>query len=95
MKMLEEASNLENIEVFTPGGVSIGNITSVEIDSETAEIANIFLEETNEKLVEEGSSILIPFRWIQAVGDIIILRYFPEDIPIRSMEDLGLDEYRY
>jgi sporulation protein YlmC with PRC-barrel domain len=95
MKMLEEASNLENIEVFTPWGVSIGNITSVEIDSETAEIANIFLEETNEKLVEEGSSILIPFRWIQAVGDIIILRYFPEDIPIRSMEDLGLDEYRY
>jgi sporulation protein YlmC with PRC-barrel domain len=95
MKMLEEASHLENLEVFTPWGVSIGTATSVEIESETAEIANIFLEETNEKLVEEGSSILIPYRWVQAVGDIIILRYFPEDLPIRSMEDLGLDEYRY
>jgi sporulation protein YlmC with PRC-barrel domain len=93
--MLEETSQLENIEVFTPWGVSIGNIASLEIDSERSEISNIFLEETNEKLVEEGASILIPFRWVQAVGDIIILRYFPEDLPIRSMEDLGLDEYNF
>ncbi len=93
--MLEESSHMESLEVFTPWGVSIGMTASVEIDSENCEIANIFLEETNSKLVEEGASILIPYRWVQAVGDIIILRYFPEELPIRSMEDLGLDEYRY
>lgn len=93
--MLEEASSIENLEVFTPWGVSVGLITSLEIDAESGEIANLYLEETNDKMVENGESILIPYRWIQAVGDIIILRYFPEDIPIRSMENLGMEEFQY
>lgn len=93
--MIEEATNLENLEVFTPWGVSIGMVTSLEIESESGGISNIFLEETNDRLVEDGASILIPYRWIQAVGDIVILKYYPEDIPVRSMEDLGADEYRY
>ncbi len=93
--MLEEASNLENIEVFTPWGVSVGLVTSLELESENGEIANLFLEETNDRLVEDGESILIPYRWIQAVGDIIILRYYPEDIPVRSMENLGGEEYQF
>jgi sporulation protein YlmC with PRC-barrel domain len=93
--MLEEATNLENLEVFTPWGVSVGLVTGIEIESEGGEIENIFLEETNEKLVEDGSSILIPYRWVQAVGDIIILKHFPEEIPIRSMEDLGPGAYEY
>ena len=93
--MLEEASSIENLEVFTPWGVSVGIITSLEIDSESGEISNLYLEETNEKMVENGESILIPYRWIQAVGDIVLLKYFPEDIPIRSNENLGLNEFQY
>ncbi len=93
--MLEEASQLENIEVFTPWGVSVGFITSLEVDDEKGEITSLFLEETNEKLVEDGSSILIPFRWVQAVGDVVILRYFPQDIPIRSIEEQGPMAYGY
>jgi sporulation protein YlmC with PRC-barrel domain len=93
--MLEEASEIENLEVFTPWGVSVGLITSLEVDAESGEISSLFLEETNEKMVENGESILIPFRWIQAVGDIVLLRYFPEDIPVKSMEDVGLEEFQY
>lgn len=92
--MLEEVSVLNNLEVFTPWGVRIGDVNNVEIDSETSTIENLFLETTNEKLVSRGDSILIPFRWVQAVGDIIILKHFPEDLPIRSKDDDGLEEYR-
>ncbi|MFW3146813.1 MAG: PRC-barrel domain-containing protein [Thermoplasmatota archaeon] len=91
--MLEEASSLLELEVFTPWGVKIGDLTNLEIDSESGEIANIFIEETNDRLVDGGNSILIPYRWIQAVGDIVILRHFPVELPIKSQEELG--EYNY
>jgi sporulation protein YlmC with PRC-barrel domain len=92
--MLEEATILENLEVFTPWGVKIGDIAGLEIDSEAAEIENIFIEETNDRLVQNGEPILIPYRWVQAVGDIVILRHFPPDIPIASPENLGMREFQ-
>ncbi|MFO8050642.1 MAG: PRC-barrel domain-containing protein [Thermoplasmatota archaeon] len=92
--MLEEATVLIDLEVFTPWGVKVGNIDNLEIDSESFEIVNIFIEETNERLVEEGASLLIPYRWIQAVGDVVILRHFPEDLPIRSPDEMA-GEYGY
>ena len=82
--MLEETTSLVGLEIFTPWGVKIGDITNIEVDSEKSEISNIFVEETNENLVEYGDSIMIPFRWIQAVGDIVILKHFPDDLPIKS-----------
>lgn len=93
--MLEEATTLNDLEVFTPWGVKIGDVTNLEIDSESMEIENIFIEETNDRLVENGESILIPYRWVQAVGDIVILKHFPIDLPIMSDSDLGaLEEFR-
>lgn len=92
--MLEEISVITGLEVYTPWGVKIGEVANVEIESETSSIENIFLESTNEKLVSEGASILIPFRWVQAIGDIIILKHFPDDLPINSMDGPELEEYR-
>ncbi len=92
--MLEEASQIMDLEVFTPWGVRVGQVTNLEIDDETQEISNLFLEQTNEKLVENGASIMVPFRWIMALGDVVILRFFPKELPIKGPEDLGLEEYQ-
>ncbi len=94
IKMIEETSSLIGLELFTPWGVKVGDVTNIEIDSDKGEVSNIYMEETNENLVEYGDSIMIPFRWIQAVGDIIILKHFPEDLPIKS-EQMGDEEYNY
>ena len=93
--MLEEATSLLDLRVYTPWGVEIGGITNLEIDSETSEISNLVIEETNEKIVEDGASIMIPFRWIMALGDIVILRHFPNELPIKNTENLGIGEYKY
>ena len=58
--MLEEAAQLENIEVFTPWGVSIGLITSLEIDSESCDVeasgdSYEYGYEYSEETVDEGS----------------------------------------
>ena len=92
--MLEESSVLIGLEVFTPWGVRIGAISDLELDSEEEEITNIYLEETNDRLVEDGANLMIPFRWVQGLGDIVILKHFPEDLPISSPGEGGIDEFR-
>jgi sporulation protein YlmC with PRC-barrel domain len=93
--MLEEATSINDLEVFTPWGVKIGDVSNLEIESDSMEIENIFIEETNDRLVENGESILIPYRWVQSVGDIVILKHFPIDLPIKTNEDLsGPSEFR-
>ena len=84
--MLEEVNSLIGLEVYTPWGVRVGDVTNIEIDSESSELHNLFIEERNELLVDMGESIMIPYRWIQSVGDIVILRYFPEDLPISASD---------
>ncbi|MCU0799214.1 MAG: PRC-barrel domain-containing protein [Candidatus Thermoplasmatota archaeon] len=93
--MLEEATSLLELRVYTPWGVEIGGITNLEIDSELNEISNLVIEQTNEKIVEDGASIMIPYRWIMALGDIVILRHFPNDLPIKNTTELGVGEYKY
>ena len=92
--MLEETSTLIGLEVFTPWGVKVGNIANIEVDSEDGEISNLYLEETNDALVQNGEPILLPFRWVQALGDIVILKHFPKDVPIHS-EGVPENEYRF
>jgi len=92
--MLEELTNIEGLEVYTPLGVRVGNITGVEVDDEEGNISGLLAEDTNPNLVEMGAPLLIPFRWIQAVGDVIILRHFPEEIPIPAPSEFGMEEYK-
>ena len=94
MPMLEEVNYLIGLEVYTPWGVRVGDITNIEIDIESSELDNLYIEETNDLVVERGESIMVPYRWIQSVGDIVILRYFPEDLPIPANDSEFGREYR-
>jgi sporulation protein YlmC with PRC-barrel domain len=92
--MLEEVTNIEGLEVFTPWGVRVGSITGVELDHEEGSISGLLAEDTNPNLVEMGAPLLIPFRWIQAVGDVVILRHFPEEVPIPAPSEYGMEEFK-
>jgi sporulation protein YlmC with PRC-barrel domain len=40
----------------------------------------MFISETNPLLVEGSKAVNVPYRWIQAVGDVIVLKYFPKRV---------------
>lgn len=80
--MLEESSELIGLQVYTKEGIFLGTVDNVVMDIEEGEVDGIFVGETNPLLVEESKSTLLPFRWISAIGDIIILKHFPERISI-------------
>lgn len=88
--MLEEITVLYELEVYTDKGVRIGPVANVTINMDNNEIESLVIEESNETLVEEGRPVSVPFRWVQCVGDIIILRHFPSRIELTESEKAAM-----
>jgi sporulation protein YlmC with PRC-barrel domain len=92
--MLEEVYNLQELKIYTQHGALVGQVTDVILDLTKKSIDGLFVELTNENLVEEGHSINVPFRWVQSVGDVIILKHFPERVSLTEEERKRLDALR-
>ncbi|MDR0509292.1 MAG: PRC-barrel domain-containing protein [Candidatus Methanoplasma sp.] len=77
--MLENINNIKGLEIYTPGGIFVGVVDEVVIDMLNMSVAELFISNANPSLVDENASIGVPFRWVQSIGDIIILNRFPNE----------------
>lgn len=84
--MIEEITNLLNLPVYTQNGILLGEIENVIIDVANNKIDGIFITGTNPELVQESANVSVPYRWIQSVGDIVILKYFPQKVAVKKEE---------
>ncbi|MEE9150293.1 MAG: PRC-barrel domain-containing protein [Thermoplasmata archaeon] len=84
--MLEEISEIMGMQVYTPAGVYLGNVDNLVMDMDNRKINGLFLSESNPLLVDGSIGINIPYRWVQAIGDIVILKYFPEKVAVPREE---------
>ena len=84
--MLEEAGNLIGLEVYTPDGIFVGIVSNLVMDMKDNKVNGLFLDDSSPALVDHGVAVNIPFRWVQSVGDIIILRAFPERVAFSQRE---------
>ncbi len=82
--MLEEVSELIGLQVYTNNGVFLGNVNNLVVDVDNGQVEGVFVGETNPLLVEGSRAVSIPYRWVQSVGDVIILRYFPKRVSIKK-----------
>ena len=89
--MLTEITSLYNLEVYTPKGLYLGRVYEIMIDTKSKVIYDLILEETNPNLVDESRSIGVPYRWVQTVSEIIVLRYFPGKVHLKPK----LGRYRH
>ena len=80
--MLEEVTSLLGLQIYTNYGVFVGVINNIIIDLKKHKAHSLYVEETNPAVVEDSRSITIPFRWVQNVGDIVLLRHFPEHVEL-------------
>jgi sporulation protein YlmC with PRC-barrel domain len=83
--MLEEAGNLIGLEVYTPGGIFVGVVNDLTVDLGSNRVDCLYLGSSSPVLVEHGAPLNIPFRWVQSIGDVIILRAFPEYVSQDSL----------
>ena len=75
--MLENISNMMGLEIYAPTGVFVGVVDEVIVSIPEMSVKGLFVAEANPALVDEGVSISIPFRWVQSVGDVVLLARFP------------------
>ena len=78
--MLEEISKIKGLEVYAPNGLFVGFADRYVIDPADKCVTGIFMDSASPVLVDPGVSIRIPFRWVQSIGDVIILNSFPEHV---------------
>ncbi len=84
ISMLTEITNLQSLEVITDKGLSLGYVEDVIVDVESGEVYELLISETNEDLVEEGASVGVPFRWVQSISRVVLLKHFPGRIKRRE-----------
>jgi sporulation protein YlmC with PRC-barrel domain len=73
----QEITALVGREVYSSSGVFVGEIEDVRLDLDTELVTGLALHELNRDLFadvqDDARGVLIPYRWVQAVGDIVLI----------------------
>jgi sporulation protein YlmC with PRC-barrel domain len=84
--METDLTNLIGLEIFSDRGYRLGNVHDIMVDVDSQTIYGLYVEKTNDGLVEDGVPVLVPYRWVRAVGDVIILKRFPAFVSVSATE---------
>lgn len=80
--MKTELLDMMGLEVYSNDALYLGNVDNIVIDLYSMSVYGLYLRNTNPLLVDESKSVVIPFRWIHSVGDIVLLKYFPSFVSL-------------
>lgn len=92
MRLDTEITNFINLPVYTNRGNYVGVVQQVILDLPTRRIGSLLLTRTSTKLVEGGHNVAVPYRWVAATGDIIILSHFPDKVVAAAGEEIELTD---
>ncbi len=74
--MNAEITSLLGLEVYTQKGVFVGRVDDIVLNPEQGAVSGLALGDVNRDLFDQKSKgIIIPYRWITAIGDIVIMRH--------------------
>ena len=80
----QEITTLVGREVYTNNGVFLGEVEDLRLNLDSEEVTGLALHQLNSELfgAEAASSrgVIVPYRWVQAVGDVIIVNDIVERI---------------
>ncbi|WP_267639644.1 PRC-barrel domain-containing protein [Haloarchaeobius amylolyticus] len=74
----QEITSLVGREVYSNNGVFVGEIEDVRLNIDNRTVTGLALNELNPELfngrLESGErGVLIPYRWVRAVGDVVLV----------------------
>lgn len=89
----EEVTNFLKLPVYTRDGTYVGHVRNIFLDLDEKKISSLLLTDTNPSIVEGTIDVAVPYRWVNSVGDIVILSHFPNRVTTQKREeDADLDE---
>jgi len=72
------------MQVYTNQAVYLGSISNLVVEVDENKVQGLFISNTNPLLVEGSKSVNVPYRWISAIGDVVILKYFPKRVGVKK-----------
>lgn len=85
--MHAEITSLLGLEVYTQKGVFVGRVDDIVLNPEQGEVSGLALGDLNKDLFDQKSKgIIIPYRWITAIGDIIIMRHLTRNAKVERKD---------
>jgi sporulation protein YlmC with PRC-barrel domain len=73
----QEITTLVGREVYSNNGVFVGEVEDVRLDLGGEAVTGLALGELSQELfagrIESGKGVMIPYRWVRAVGDVILI----------------------
>jgi len=88
----EEVTTFLKLPVYTRNGTYVGHIRNVFFDMDEKRISSLLVTNTNPALVEGTVDVAVPYSWVNAVGDIVILSYFPPRVAVKRKEKREKEE---
>jgi sporulation protein YlmC with PRC-barrel domain len=88
----EELTSFLKLPVYTREGVYVGHVSNVFINMDEKCVSSLLVTNTNPSLVEGTVDVAIPYRWVNSVGDIVILSHFPERVTTKKKDEKANEE---
>ncbi len=82
--MLVEMTELLGRQIYTPEGRLLGEVDNVVVDVEASKVDGLYLAESSPMLVDESRPTNVPYRWVAAVNDVVLLKYFPRRVSMKK-----------
>lgn len=80
----QEITTLVGREVYSNNGIFVGEVEDVRLDLDQEAVTGIALSEINDELFGEeippNKGVMVPYRWVRAVGDVILINDVVERI---------------
>lgn len=83
----EEITTFLKLPVYTREGIYVGHVRNVFLDMDEKRVSSLLVTNTNPSIVEGTVDVAVPYRWVNAVGDIVILSHFPERVTTKKKEE--------
>ena len=73
----QEITSLVGREVYSNSGVFVGEVEDLQLDMDAERVTSLALGEINRELfgarVDGSKGVLVPYRWVRAVGDVVLV----------------------
>lgn len=90
----QEITTLVGREVYTKNGVFVGEVEDLRLDLDRQSVTGLALHQLNRELfsaeAHSARGVIVPYRWVQSVGDVVIVNEIVERIA--SAEDDAEEE---
>ena len=87
----EEVTTFLKLPVYTREGTYVGHVRNVFIDMDEKRVSSLLVTNTNPSIVEGTVDVAVPYRWVNSVGDIVILSHFPDKVTTKKKEEKTQD----